>query len=116
MYKPPYYFIGTKPSAVMFGEERVDVKTWREVAGAILSQCNGERHDELMYLRNKVAGKVRRIFADSPNGMRRPLRIADDMYMESHYGSETMMYILKDLILKHTGFDCSNIQIVLRRK
>jgi hypothetical protein len=110
----PYLFVGKKPASVLFGEERVDVKSWREVVSVILTRCNVEHGDELMYLRNKVAGKVRVIFADSPNGMRRPLKIADEMYMECHYGSQTLMYILKNLILDYTRFDYSNIHIVIR--
>ena len=116
LYTSPYHFVGTKPTAVIFGKERVDVKTWREVAGVILSRCNEQRHDELMYLRNKVSGKVRVIFSDSSDGMRRPLKIADEMYLETHYGSQTLMYILVDLILKYTGFDYSDINITITRK
>ena len=114
LYIHPHYFVGTKPTAVLFGEERIDVKTWREVAYVVLKRCNDECGDVLMTLRNKVSGKVRMIFADSPNGMRRPLKIADEMYLESHYGSQTLMYILVDLILKYTGFDYSNIKIILK--
>jgi hypothetical protein len=116
LYTPPYHFVGTKPVAVLFGEERVDVKSWREVVGVILTRCNAARGDALMYLRNKVSGKVRMILADSPDGMRRPLKIADEMYMECQYGSQTLMYILKNLILDYTGFDYSNIQIIFKRK
>jgi len=111
---PPYIFVGTKPTTVVFGEERVDVKTWREVAYVVLKRCNEEHGERLMYLRNKVIGKVRVIFADNPDGMRRPLKITDDMFMETHYGSQTLMYILVNLILKHTGFDYTNIKIIIR--
>ena len=114
LYTPPHYFVGTKPTAVIFGEERVDVKSWREVAYVVLKRCNEEHSERLMYLRNKVAGKVRVIFADNPDNMRRPLKIADEMYMETHYGSQTLMYILVDLILKYTGFDYSNIKIIIK--
>ena len=114
LYTPPHYFVGTKPTAVIFGEERVDVKSWREVAYVVLKRCNEVHGERLMYLRNKVAGKVRVIFADNPDGMRRPLKIADEMYMETHYGSQTLMYILVDLILKYTGFDYSNIKIIIK--
>jgi len=115
LYTPPHYFVGTKPTAVIFGEERIDVKTWREVAYVILKRCNEEHGDRLMYLRNKVSGKVRMIFADSPGVMRRPLKISDEMYMETHYGSQTLMYILVELILRYTGFDYSNIKIIIKR-
>ena len=108
---PPYYFVGTKPTAILFGEERKGVKSWREVAHIILKQCYDENRDSLMNLRNKVIGRVRVILSDTPDGMRRPMKIVDDMYMETHYGSQTLMYILVELILKYTKFDYSNIQI-----
>ena len=28
---PSYLFVGRKPIAVLFGEERIEVKTWRDV-------------------------------------------------------------------------------------
>jgi hypothetical protein len=41
-------FVGKKPSAVLFGGERVDVKTWRQVVGVILTRCDSEHHERLM--------------------------------------------------------------------
>jgi hypothetical protein len=107
-------FIGKKPSAILFGDERVDVKTWRQVVGVILARCDSEQHERLMYLRDKIHGKVRTILSASDSGMRRPLKIREDMYIETHYGSATMMYILRDLVLAHTGFDCSDIRLILK--
>jgi len=110
----PYNFVGKKAAAVLFSDERVDVKTWREVVGVILRRCNSEQHERLMYLRDKVAGKVRMIFASSDLTMRRPLKIDEDCYIETQYGLQTMMYILCELILPYTGFDYSGIKIVLK--
>jgi hypothetical protein len=109
----PSVFVGKKPAAVLFGNERVEAKTWRRVVGVILTRCNNDRHERLMYLRDKVHGKVRTILSASDLGMRRPLKIDDGIYIETHYGSQTMMYILRDLVLAHTGFDCSDISIAL---
>jgi hypothetical protein len=111
---PTYIFVGRKPAAVLFGDERVEVKSWREVVGVILGRCNSERHERLMYLCDKVHGKVRTILSASKTGMRRPLKIDEYMYIETQYGSQTMMYILRDMILAHTGFDCSDIRIALK--
>jgi len=115
LYTPPYYFVGTKPTAVMFGKERIEVKSWREVAFVVLKRCNEDCGDTMRFLRNKVSGRVRVILSDSPDGMRRPLKIADELYMETHYGSQTLMYILVELILKYTGFDYANIVITIRK-
>ena len=114
----PHYFIGTKPAAVQFGTEVVEVKTWREVYAVVLKRCNDDPkgHEMLMYLRNKVAGKVRVFLSDKPDGMTRPHRIDTDLYGEIHYGTETLMHILVNHLLKWARFDCSNVSIVIKFK
>ena len=118
LYADPYVFIGKKPAAVLFGEERVEVKSWCEVCGVILARCNENPkcHETLMYLRNKVVGKCRVILSDSPDGMTKPLKIVEELYVETHYGSQTLMYILCNRILDCTDFDYSGINIVIRGK
>ena len=112
----PYVFVGKKPTAVMFGEERVDVKSWRGVYAAIIKRCNDDPqgHKMLMYLRNKTAGKCRVFLSDKPDSMTRAFRIDEDMYGEIHYGSATLMHILVNRILAPAHFDCSNINIVFK--
>ena len=78
-----YLFIGKKAMAVYFGEERVAVKNWREVFKLILQTCNKENHNDLMYLRNKVAGKVRLFLSDKPEGMVKPFEIDDELFADS---------------------------------
>jgi len=114
----PYLFVGTKPIAVIFGDERVDVKSWRGVYAAVMKCCNDtpEHHEMLMYLRNKTAGKVRVVLSDRPDGMTRPYKIDTDLYGEIHYGSETLMHIMCQRILKPARFDYSDIRIALKRK
>ena len=110
-------FIGKKPVAVLFGYERIDVKTWREVYEVVLKRYNQDEkhHESLMYLRNKIAGKCRVFLSDKPDGMTRPLQIDDDMYAETHYGTGTLLYILLNRILAPVGFDYNNINVVLKR-
>jgi hypothetical protein len=69
-----------------------------------------------MYLRGKATDNVRTFLADSPNGMRRPLKVDEDMYAETHYGVESLLHILHRRILEPVGFDCSNIHIVIRKQ
>jgi hypothetical protein len=109
----PSIFVGQKPVAVLFGRERVGVKTWRQVVSVILTRCNSEHHERMMYLCDKVHGKVRTILSASDSGMRRPLKIDENMYIETQYGSQTMMYIVCRLILAYTSFDYSDIHIVI---
>ena len=111
-------FIGQKPTAVLFGDERVEADNWRKVFAAIMSKCNADAqcHDNLMYLRDKVMGRDRTLLSHSPDSMRRPLKIDDDMYAEACYGTATLLYILRDRILAPARFDYSNIGIVIKGK
>ncbi len=111
----PSVFVGKKPAAVLFGDERVEIKTWRDVYAVIIGRCNENQqyHERLMYLRNKAAGKVRVFISDKPDGMRRPLKVDEGMFCEVHYGSETLMHILVNKILKPAGFNCHGIRVVL---
>ena len=111
-----YLFVGKKPAAVMFGKERVDVKSWRGVYAAILKRCNDDPkcHEMLMYLRNKTAGKVRLFLSDKPDGMSQAYMIDTDLYGEIHFGTESLMHVLCKRILDYTGFDYRSIKIVLK--
>ena len=115
---PSYLFVGRKPIAVLFGEERIKVKTWRDVYAVVIGRCNENPlcHERLMYLRNKVSGRVRVFLSDKPDGMRRPYRIDKDLWGEVQYGSATLMHILINQILAYTGFDCSGISVILKHK
>ena len=115
---PPYLFVGRKPVAVLFGDEHTPVKSWREVYHAILIRCieNPKHRKTLMDLRERIAGKCRVLISASPDGMTRPLKIAEELYGETHYGSQTLMHILIERILLPVGFDCSGISIVLKTK
>jgi len=112
----PYMFINRKPIAVLFGEERVEVKTWTQVYTVIIKRCNSDpkHHKTLMYLRGKVSGKCRFFLSDKPDGMKRPVKIDEDMYGETHYGSATLMHILLNRVLAPTGFNLSNIRVVIK--
>jgi hypothetical protein len=110
-----YLFIGKKAKAVFFGEERVEVKNWREVFKLILARCNEQQHDNLMYLRNRVAGKVRTFLSDKPDGMSRPFRLDDELFADSgQYGTATLLHILRDCILKPACYDFDNIRIAIQ--
>ena len=114
----PSFFIGKKPAAVLFGQERIAVKSWHDVYGVILTRCNEnpQHHETLMYLRNKAAGKCRVLLSGSPDGMTRPLKIDEGLYGETHYGAQTLMYILVDRILSPVGYGCSDVSIVIKNK
>ena len=111
-----HIFIGKKPVAVLFGEERIEANNWRKVFAAITAKCNADAqcHENLMYLRDKVAGRDRILLSHSPDSMRRPLKIDEDMYAEVGYGTATLLYVLRDRILVPTRFDYFGISLVIR--
>jgi len=113
----PYFFIGKKPIAVIFGEERIDlVTTWTQVYALILERCNQnpKHHEMLMYLRHRAGGKVREFLSSSPAKMRRPVKIDENLYGESHYGSETLIHILCKRILDPVHYDYSEVKVVIK--
>lgn len=112
----PELFIGKKPTAVISGMERVEVKTWRGVFTEILTHCNAETvyHEKLMFLRNKVLGKVRVLVSDKPDGMKRPLKLEDDLFFETHLGTAELIRILTNRILDEVGYDYSGISVAIR--
>jgi hypothetical protein len=109
----PSIFVGKKPVAVLFGGERIPAKKWTSVYAVILERCTQDAiyYDRLMYFRNKLAGKVRVFIADKPDGMTRPVKICEGLYGETNYGSQTLMHILVNIILKAIQYDCSSIRV-----
>lgn len=104
---------GNKPLAVRFPDGReVCTRTWKEVAAAVLEDCNSDpvMHERLMELRGKVHGRDRVILGATPD-MDVPLRIDDGLYMEAKYDTETLLYVLTERVLKPVGYDCTGIDI-----
>jgi len=112
----PTIFTNKKAVAVVFGEERVYVKTWREVVSEILSRCcqNPIYYERLMALRGKVAGNVRTLLSDKPEGMIKPAFISNDLYMEVNLGAQAMMAVLVGKLLTPIGYDYSNLFVEVR--
>ena len=113
----PAVFVGKKPIALIFNDdERVAVKSWREVYRETITRCyeSTEHHEMLMYLRDKAIGKVRKFISAKPDGMTRPLKIADELYGEVQYSTECLLHILVNQILTPARFDCYSIKVILK--
>jgi len=110
----PALFVRKKAVAVMFGDERINVKSWRGVYKEVITRCyeSPENHKMLMWLRDKTGGKIRTFISKSPDGMSRAMKIADDVYCEVHYGSQTLMWILVEHLLKPARFNLSDVRVV----
>ena len=110
----PYFFKGKKPIAILFGEERVERNSWIKVYTEILLRCNAEKHDVLMELCGKISGRDRVILSKESTGMKRPVKLAEDLFAESFYDTDTLIYVLTKRILDPVGFDYSEISVVLK--
>ena len=116
---PTYLFKGKKPVSLTYPNgEKVIVKTWRQLALELLTDCNSDpdRHDDMMFLRNKVAGRNRWILSDSPEGMDVPLKIDEGMYFEGKFDTDYLLKMMTERIFDKVGYDYSFIEIEVRNK
>jgi hypothetical protein len=115
-YAPGNYFIGKKPAAVLFGEERIEVNKWTDVYRLIYERVNQDprAHEDLMYLRNKASGKVRVFLSDSSAGMKRPMKVDDGLYIENCYGVETSFHIMVNCVLRYVRYDLTSIKVIIK--
>ena len=106
-------FKGTKPTAVYFGDEKVEVKTWRKTYTLILQRCAAipKNHAMLMSLRNRVHGRDRSFLSDKPDGMNKPIEIADGLFAEGYFDTEWLVRVLTTEFLDVVGYDYSNISV-----
>ena len=113
----PHHFKGKKPLAVIFPDgQRVEVKTWKALAAAILRDCIASPllEKRMLSLRGKIMGKQRVLLGGSPKGMDAPLEISQDLYMEGKFDTESLLYVLTKRILDPVGYQYQDIFIQLR--
>jgi len=115
---PSAIFKGTKPTAVIFAGERVEVHTWRSAYTEILKYCNDneESHNALMSYRNMILGRKRTILSDNPNRMNIPIMVADKLYVEAYFDTESLLRTLTSRILDEIHYDYSKISISVINK
>jgi hypothetical protein len=112
----PAIFKGKRPTGVIFEGERVNVSKWKTVVEEIMRRCNAdaEKHVALMNLRGKIAGRERILLSNDGTAMRSPIEIDKNLYIETHYDTETLLRILTTRILNAVGYDYSNIAVAVR--
>ena len=111
----PRQFRATKPTEIIFGDGTViEVNTWREAAKVLLNDCNRKLHTQLVGICDKVSGRDRKILSSDPTGMNVPLRIDEGIFFEGKFSTESLLYVLKELIFDAVGYDYSDIRIRLR--
>jgi len=106
----PHKFIGRKPVKLYIGSEEYSVSKWSEVAYFLLCKLNTERYNEIRGISDKLSGKKRIILGSSGDGMDRALKVDEDLYFESHFGTEMMLTLLLK-ICKYVDFDSNTILV-----
>lgn len=110
-------FKGKKPIAVIFkNNRRENVFSWKNVVSSILKDCikNESQKNQLNELKGNVLGRNRMLLSSNSDKMRSPIKIDKNLYMESHYDTETLIRILTTRILDPVGYDYSEIHIAIR--
>lgn len=113
----PSFFRGKQVMAIIFANNtRIEVPTWRALVETVLADCNSdaERHVKLMNMRGHIPGRRRQLLSHTAEGMRSALEIDENLYLETHYDTETLLKIMLNRILDPIGYDYSGIRVVLR--
>lgn len=102
---------GTKPTLVRYGDEVIPVTSWKRAFAAVLDICNRQEHyhEALLAIRNETLGRSRKVIADSPQGMLSPLKVDDNLYIETNFSTEALLKLLRDRILNRIDFDNRSI-------
>ncbi len=110
-------FKGKKPIAIIYKGERQVAPTWKAVVNAILQEVIKDQtmKNRLMALRDKLLGRVRKRLSKTSNDMRSPLEIDDNLFIETHYDTETLIKLLLQ-ILEEISYEYNDIQIVIKNK
>lgn len=110
-------FKGNKPIAVIIDNERSIAPTWKTVVRKVLEDViqNEEMKKRMFELRDKMLGRVRTRLSSKLDGMRSPLKLCEQLYIETHYDTETLMRFLLD-ILNEIQYDSNKIKVVIKPK
>ena len=112
-------FKGTKPTSVIFEDNSCAlVSTWKQVVSVIMDRClkNESNRRRLTELCGKISGRKRSLLARTGGDMRSPMKLCDDLFMETHYDTETLLNVLTNRILGAIGYDYSDIKITIRNR
>lgn len=108
------FFKGTKVTAVRFADgSEISVGKWKDAVKVIMQNCNSneEMHAALTRICGTVFGKTRTLFDKSPDEMIAPIKIDENMYLETKFDVEALLNVLKNRIFDLIGFDYSGISI-----
>ena len=110
-------FKGSKPLAVKLGENRIITPTWKTVVEVILKDAikDEQKKNDMYSLCDVLVARKRNRLAKTKDSMRSPLKICDDLFVETHYDTESLIKLLLE-ILDNIGYDYNNIRIIIKNK
>lgn len=109
-------FKGKKPVSIHFSDGwEHQVKSWKEVAAILLQDCISKPYaSSRMYeMAGSFSGKKRIILDRTPKKMDVPIYIAPDLYFEGKFDTQSLIYMLKQ-IMDQCGYDHSGITLTVR--
>ena len=107
-------FKGKKPVEVSFNDgNSILTPTWKEVASAILQDCNSipEMHYRLKKLAGKVYGRDRILLSESQEILVSPIEIDEGLYFEGKFDTEGLLNVMKKRLFDVIGYDYSGVNI-----
>lgn len=107
-------FIGYKPISIELPDgSKHQVKKWNDVAKVLVTECvkDSSNHERIKSKANMLYGNKRLLLSTTPDELERPIKICDDIYFETHTGTENMLNIIKKQFLMPLGYDLSKIWI-----
>ena len=108
-------FKGKKVIGVIIGEERKIAPTWKKVVEIILKKAIQDKktEDKLANLCDKLLGRKRTRISSTDKDMKSPLKISENIYIETHYDTESLMKLLIQ-VLNEISYEYNNIKIVIK--
>ncbi len=106
---------GKKPIAVKMGDQRIITPTWKKVVENILKEVIKDEHmkKKVLSLRDILLGRVRTRISKYSDNMRSPIELCKELYIETHYDTETLMNFLLQ-ILTEIHYDYHHVKVIIK--
>jgi uncharacterized protein with ParB-like and HNH nuclease domain len=110
-------FTSERISEFEFFNETHQVKTWKDFMTKICKMLYELEPRSMQALSDDKDFKkdTRTLISSSSNGMKQAVKIADEIYIESHQNTKSMISLVKQ-ILRKFGFDEFEVKIYLKEK
>lgn len=108
-------FKGRKPIAVIIEGKRMTTPTWKKVVENVLIEVIKEENmkKKIFDLRDILLGRIRTRLSRKSDNMRSPIKLCDNLYIETHYDTETLIKLLIE-ILSEISYDYNKIKVVVK--